>query len=118
MKRYVDAPSTVVQTAWALLALVGGQCQDSEAVNKGIKFLMSRQRTNGDWPQESVTGIFNRSCGITYANYRNIFPVWALGAYCSRYDARDQGLVGEAGDRAPLGPPASGLKSGAGSRND
>lgn len=81
-----------------------------------MAFLMRRQRTNGDWPQESVTGIFNRSCGITYANYRNIFPVWALGAYCSRYARRDPALVGAAGDRAPLGPPTAALLRG-GSRS-
>ncbi len=33
--------------------------------------------------QEAITGVFNRSCGITYTSYRNVFPVWALG----RYDA-------------------------------
>ena len=39
------------------------------------------QTPDGDWAQEGVSGIFNRTCSITYANYRNIFPLWALAAY-------------------------------------
>ncbi len=35
----------------------------------------------GDWEQEGITGVFNRNCGITYSQYRNIFPLWALGRY-------------------------------------
>lgn len=35
----------------------------------------------GDWAQEGITGVFNRNCGITYSQYRNIFPLWALGRY-------------------------------------
>jgi squalene cyclase len=34
-----------------------------------------------DWPQEGITGVFNRACGITYTAYRNVFPIWALGRY-------------------------------------
>ena len=26
-------------------------------------------------------GVFNKNCMITYAAYRNIFPIWALGEY-------------------------------------
>jgi len=39
------------------------------------------QLPSGDWPQERIAGVFNRNCSITYANYRNIFPIWALGVY-------------------------------------
>jgi squalene cyclase len=49
------------------------------AMERGVKFLMARQQPNGDWEQEGITGVFNRSCGITYSQYRNIFPLWALG---------------------------------------
>jgi hypothetical protein len=31
--------------------------------------------------QEGITGVFNRSCGITYTSYRNTFPIWALGRH-------------------------------------
>lgn len=39
------------------------------------------QEASGDWPQQTISGVFNRNCMITYANYRNIFPIWALGEY-------------------------------------
>ena len=61
-----------------LLFLCGGS-------NSGIRFLITRQLRNGDWKQESVSGIFNRTCGISYSNYRNIFPIWALGRFVTEY---------------------------------
>ncbi|MDD1627228.1 MAG: hypothetical protein LUQ26_07105 [Methylococcaceae bacterium] len=42
---------------------------------------MNRQTDIGDWPQENISGVFNYNCMITYANYRNIFPIWALSRY-------------------------------------
>ncbi|KAJ1476745.1 terpenoid cyclases/protein prenyltransferase alpha-alpha toroid, partial [Baffinella frigidus] len=98
--------SGVVQTAWAVLALMAaevsapaevaavergvkflmsrqlpsGDCAVA-AVERGVKFLMSRQLPSGDWPQEGITGVFNRSCGITYTSYRTVFPIWALARH-------------------------------------
>ena len=43
------------------------------------------QLSNGDMPQQLISGVFNHNCMITYANYRNIFPIWALGEYRKRY---------------------------------
>jgi len=40
---------------------------------------MKRQLSTGDWPQEGISGVFNRSVGITYTAYRNVFPIWAMG---------------------------------------
>ena len=37
------------------------------------------QLPTGDWAQEGITGVFNRSTGITYTAYRNVYPIWALG---------------------------------------
>jgi len=77
---------------------------------RGVAFLVSKQESSGDWPQEvrftpfqrhfnpierhltpfqrwlmlfsqRIVGIFNHTCGITYTNYRNAFPLWALGLY-------------------------------------
>ncbi len=28
------------------------------------------QEESGDWPQQHISGVFNRNCMITYANYR------------------------------------------------
>jgi len=79
MKAYGDDEgSGVVNTAWALLALSIAECKDIEAVRKGVQYLMKRQLPSGDWPQEGISGVFNRSIGITYTAYRNVFPIWAL----------------------------------------
>jgi len=76
--------SGVVQTSWALLTLMAAEVSkpnEVQAVERGMKFLMAMQQPDGDWDQEGITGVFNRSCGITYTAYRNVFPIWALGRY-------------------------------------
>lgn len=77
--------SGVVQTAWALLGLLAADCQDKAAIDRGVEFLMRKQMASGDWDQEAITGVFNRSCGITYTAYRNVFPIWALCRYSNKY---------------------------------
>ncbi len=78
--------SGVVQTAWACLGLMAsGQAENETgvrlALDAGIRYLMSRQLPSGDWKQEGIAGSFNHTIGITYSQYRNIFPIWALGRY-------------------------------------
>ncbi len=75
------ATSQVVNTAWALLALMAAGFDDKAVIKAGIKVLLDRQTDTGDWAQESISGVFNYNCMITYANYRNIFPIWALSRY-------------------------------------
>ena len=79
MERYGDGGSGVINTAWALLALSTARVSDTKAIKRGVAYLMKRQLPSGDWPQEGISGVFNRSIGITYTAYRNIFPIWALG---------------------------------------
>ena len=78
-----DGRSHVVCTAWAMLALMEARYHkvDRRPLDQAARHLLSRQLPNGDWPQEEIIGVFNRNCMITYANYRNIFPIWALGMY-------------------------------------
>lgn len=78
-----EETSHVVNTAWALLALIAGGWQkvDRKPLDAAARFLISQQEKSGDWPQQHISGVFNRNCAITYANYRNIFPLWALGRY-------------------------------------
>jgi len=83
-----DSGSTVVCTAWALLALMAGDCKDVAAVRKGVDFLMRRQLPSGDWAQENIAGVFNRSVGITYTAFRNVFPLWALARFAKHYGPR------------------------------
>jgi cycloartenol synthase len=76
-------PSHVVNTAWALISLIasGADKANAGALHRGAAYLMRSQEAGGDWPQQHISGVFNRNCMITYANYRNIFPIWALGLY-------------------------------------
>ncbi|UOA09350.1 terpene cyclase/mutase family protein [Methylobacter sp. S3L5C] len=76
------ATSQVVNTAWALLALMAANFGDKKIIENGINMLLKRQSDIGDWPQENISGVFNYNCMITYSNYRNIFPIWALSRYC------------------------------------
>ena len=73
--------SQVVNTAWALLTLLTAEFKDKNIIEAGVEVLLGRQTEIGDWSQENISGVFNYNCMITYANYRNIFPLWALGRY-------------------------------------
>ena len=73
----------IINTAWALLALMAAEDQDQAVIESGIRFLMSRQMSNGDFPQEAISGVFNKNCMESYTAYRNVFPLWALGRYRS-----------------------------------
>lgn len=83
---YTEAKtSQVTNTAWALLALMSADFTDKNIIESGVKLLLNRQTDIGDWPQENISGVFNYNCMITYANYRNIFPIWALSRYCNQH---------------------------------
>ena len=70
MTRFGSGGSGVVNTAWAMLALLAANCDDDEALRRGAAYLMSEQLPNGDWKQEGIAGVFNRACGISYTQVR------------------------------------------------
>lgn len=71
-------PSLVVQTAWAVLALMAIAPHEREAIDRGIAYLVQRQRADGSWPPEAATGVFFNTAVLDYRLYRQIFPAWAL----------------------------------------
>lgn len=77
--------SLLVQTAWAVIALILGEYPHREPIDKGIKLLMERQSLHGEWKFEDVEGVFNHSCAIEYPTYKFLFPIKALGLYTKRY---------------------------------
>lgn len=53
--------SQVVQTAWAVLALMEAKYPDQTPIRRAIELLMRRQRRTGEWLQEAIEGVFNQS---------------------------------------------------------
>ncbi|CAF0846619.1 unnamed protein product [Adineta steineri] len=87
-KTYVPhKQSQVVNTSWAVLTLMSAKA-DSNIIRKGIQFILNKQSSNGDWNQQSISGVFNGNCMISYTNYRNIFPIWALGRFIKNYSTQ------------------------------
>ncbi|KAL0089579.1 terpenoid cyclases/protein prenyltransferase alpha-alpha toroid [Phycomyces blakesleeanus] len=80
-----NTKSQVVQTAWAVMALMEAKYPDEEPIRRGIKLIMKRQQSNGEWLQESIEGVFNKNCMISYPNYKFSFSIWALGKYAKIY---------------------------------
>jgi squalene-hopene/tetraprenyl-beta-curcumene cyclase len=87
LRSYVDekwsgrGESTPSQTAWALLALLAVN-PDSEAVDRGISWLLDAQSADGGWDEELYTGTgFPGDFYINYEMYRIVFPLSALGRY-------------------------------------
>jgi len=74
--------STASQTAWVVMALIAaGEGAGEEAI-KGIRFLLREQRPDGTWEEEEFTGTgFPKHFMIRYHNYRNCFPLMALGKF-------------------------------------
>jgi squalene-hopene/tetraprenyl-beta-curcumene cyclase len=71
--------STASQTAWALLALHAAG-ERSEAVARGVQWLVDTQRADGGWDEPQYTGTgFPCDYYINYHLYRLVFPVMALG---------------------------------------
>lgn len=77
--------SQVVQTAWALLALMAADYPDREMIDRGIDLIKSRQLPTGEWEQEGIEGVFNKNCMISYPNYKFAFPIWCLSRYNKKY---------------------------------
>jgi squalene-hopene/tetraprenyl-beta-curcumene cyclase len=74
--------STASQTAWALLALhaAGEQLEYSAAIEHGVAWLISTQRSDGTWEEPQYTGTgFPSDYYINYHLYRLTFPIMALG---------------------------------------
>ncbi len=79
--------STPSQTAWAILALIAAGEISSEEVKRGILYLVKKQKADGTWDEECFTGTgFPKYFLINYHNYRNCFPMMALGKFISHFN--------------------------------
>ena len=83
--QYVEhTQSQVIQTAWAMMALLAVGTNHWEAIAKAANFLINMQLENGEWPKQDWAGVFFHTALLDYTFYRSYFPVWALGLYESR----------------------------------
>jgi squalene-hopene/tetraprenyl-beta-curcumene cyclase len=73
---------TASQTAWALLGLLAAGDIESEAVRRGVQYLLATQREDGTWDEDAFTGTgFPRVFYLRYHYYRIYFPLMALARY-------------------------------------
>jgi squalene-hopene/tetraprenyl-beta-curcumene cyclase len=86
-----EGPSTPSQTAWALLGLLSAGDDRSDSLAKGVRWLLTRQKSDGGWDESTGSGIarqalytgtgFPRVFYLAYTMYRNYFPLMALTSY-------------------------------------
>ncbi|MFQ5533887.1 MAG: squalene--hopene cyclase [Sphingomonadales bacterium] len=74
--------STPSQTAWAVLGLMAAGEVESEAVKRGIRYLLNAPRTGAKWDENWFTAVgFPRVFYLRYHGYSAYFPIWALARY-------------------------------------
>ncbi len=73
-----NAGSLVIMTSWAVLALLRATNSVTPTVRRGLGWLASRQLPDGDWPRDSVNGVFFGTAMLDYRLYNTYFPTWAL----------------------------------------
>jgi squalene-hopene/tetraprenyl-beta-curcumene cyclase len=78
--------STASQTAWALIGLLAaGEAigkYETNAIERGIQYLLSTQRPDGTWDEAYFTGTgFPCHFYLKYHLYLQHFPLTALGRY-------------------------------------
>ncbi len=80
--KFVAAPSTPSQTAWAVLALLAGGDTSSTSLLDGVDYLLRKQTSEGTWEEELATGTgFPKVFYLSYHLYRHSFPLMALNCF-------------------------------------
>jgi squalene-hopene/tetraprenyl-beta-curcumene cyclase len=73
---------TASQTAWALAGLIAAGEAKSDAVRRGIQYLLDTQDPDGNWTEAPFTGTgFPKVFYLKYHMYRLYFPIMALARY-------------------------------------
>ena len=87
--RYTESlPS---QTAWAVLGLMAAGRTDHPAVARGIAYLTTTRRADGEWTEKPYNAVgFPRVFYLRYHGYRLYFPLLALARYRNLRGANDK----------------------------
>jgi squalene-hopene/tetraprenyl-beta-curcumene cyclase len=73
---------TASQTAWALLGLMAAGEIQSDAVRRGINYLLATQQADGGWHEDEFTGTgFPKVFYLKYHMYALYFPLMAIARY-------------------------------------
>lgn len=81
-RRYEAKASTASQTAWAVLALMAAGEVRSDAVRRGVDYLLRTLRADGSWSERRHNAVgFPRVFYLRYHGYACYFPLWALARY-------------------------------------
>jgi lanosterol synthase len=87
---YVEAEEgQVVQTAWALHALLLASEPDWDCLDRAARFLARTQLGSGEWPRQEPHGVFFHTALLEYSLYKSYFPLLALAAFEARRRERD-----------------------------
>ncbi len=88
---YRPHASNPSQTAWAVLGLMAVGEVGSEAVKRGVAWMLAHQEADGLWSQEHyVGGGFPRVFYLRYHGYPKFFPLWAVARYRNLMRANDR----------------------------
>ncbi len=93
-KRAECKESTPSQTAWAVLALMAVGELESEAVKRGVAYLMKAPRDGSKWIEPWFTAVgFPRVFYLRYDGYSRFFPIWALARYRNLTRSNDKSVA-------------------------
>src|SRR5437867_1422630 len=74
--------STASQTAWAIMGICACGDLDRTSIQRGLRFLLSSQKSDGSWDEPEITGTgFPGVFYLKYDMYRQNFPLLALATY-------------------------------------
>ncbi len=82
-RRDEDAKTSMPsQTAWAVLGLMAAGEVESQAVRRGVEYLLTASRDGGQWHEQHYNAVgFPRVFYLRYHGYSAYFPLWALARY-------------------------------------
>ncbi|MEE2970818.1 MAG: squalene--hopene cyclase [Pseudomonadota bacterium] len=74
--------SAASQTAWAMLGLMAMGEAQSDAVRRGVEYLLDAPKNGSGWEEKFYNAVgFPRVFFLKYHGYSTYFPLWALARY-------------------------------------